>query len=165
MHLVCRTLKSSPNSKLILGNHDNYLMEFMTAENIDPARFTRWLERVGGYETFVSYGLEGFRSLEDMAAYFREEYAEHLEVLQNADRMIVDRKFAFVHAGIDPELLLDQQSEPDLMWIRDKFLDFDGRLPHVFVNGHTPSSDFVPSSNRTGSASILGLSGLISLRA
>lgn len=76
---------------------------------------------------------KGFRALEDMAAYFREEYAGHLEVLQNADRMIVDRKFAFVHAGVDPELPLDQQSERDLMWIRDKFLDFDGPLPHVFV--------------------------------
>ena len=87
-----------------------------------------------------------------MAAYFREEYAEHLEVLRNADRMIVDRKFAFVHAGIDPELPLDQQSERDLMWIRDKFLDFDGPLPHIFVHGHTPSPDFVPvvKPNRIG---------------
>ncbi|MBB3146906.1 serine/threonine protein phosphatase 1 [Phyllobacterium trifolii] len=152
MDLVCRTLKNTPDSRLILGNHDNFLLEFMTGETMDAARFGRWLDRVGGYETFLSYGLEGFRSLDDIAAYFREEYADHLEVLQNADRMIVDRKFAFVHAGIDPDLPLDQQSERDLMWIRDKFLDFDGPLPHLFVHGHTPSPDYVPvvKSNRIG---------------
>ncbi|MBZ9655818.1 hypothetical protein [Phyllobacterium lublinensis] len=83
----------------ILGNHDNFLRELMTAENIDPARFTRWLERVGGYETYLSYGLEGFHSFDNMAAYFREEYAEHLEVLQKAENMIIDGSFAFVHAG------------------------------------------------------------------
>lgn len=152
MDLVCHTLKDTPGSRIILGNHDNFLLEFMTAEYIDPARFTRWLERVGGYETFVSYGLEGFRSLDDMAAYFRKEYAEHLEVLQNADRMIVDRKFAFVHAGVDPEVSLEDQDDHDLMWIGDKFLDFDGPLSHVFVHGHTPSSEFIPvvKPNRIG---------------
>lgn len=116
MDLVARTLKDLPDSHLILGNHDNFLLEFMTSEAIDPARFGRWLDRVGGYETFVSYELEGFRSLDDMAAYCREQYAEHLEILQNADRIIIDRKFAFVHAGIDPEVPLEQQSERDLMY-------------------------------------------------
>ncbi len=152
MDLVCHTLKDTPGSRLILGNHDNFLLEFMTAESVDPVRFTRWLERVGGYKTYVSYGLEGFRSLDDMAAYFREEYADHLKALQNADRMIVDRKFAFVHAGIDPELPLDRQSERDLMWIRDKFLNFEGALPHIFVHGHTPSPEYIPivKPNRIG---------------
>ncbi len=150
MDLVCRTLKNSADSRLILGNHDNYFMEFMTADTIDQVRFEGWLHRIGGYETFISYGLEGFRSLEDMAAYCREEYAEHLEVLHNADRMIIDRKFAFVHAGIDPEVSLEKQSNRDLMWIRNKFLDFDGPLPHIFVHGHTPSEEPVVKSNRIG---------------
>lgn len=150
MDLVCRTLKNSPDSKLILGNHDNYLMEFMTADTIDQARFDGWLQRIGGYATFLSYGLEGFRTLEDMAAYFREEYAEHLEALQIADRIIIDRKFAFVHAGIDPEVSLERQSNRDLMWIRDKFLDFDDPLPHIFVHGHTPSENPVVKTNRVG---------------
>lgn len=150
MDLVCRTLKESPDSKLILGNHDNYLMEFMTADTIDQARFDGWLQRIGGYPTFLSYGLEGFRSLEDMAAYCREEYAEHLEIFQNADRMIIDRKFAFVHAGIDPEVSLEKQSKYDLMWIREKFLNFHRPLPHVFIHGHTPSEEPVVKSNRIG---------------
>lgn len=102
------------------------------------------------YATFLSYGLDGFSTLEDMAAYFREEYAEHLEVLQNADRIIIDRKFAFVHAGIEPEVSLEQQSDYDLMWIRDKFLDFEGPLPLVFVHGHTPAKEPIVRSNKIG---------------
>lgn len=150
MDVVCRTLRNSPDSKLVLGNHDNYLMEFMTANTIDPDRFKRWLSRIGGYATFLSYGLDGFSSLEDMAAYFREMYDEHLKILQNASKMIIDRKFAFVHAGIDPEVSLQEQSNRDLMWIRDKFLDFDRPLPHVFVHGHTTSENPVVKANRIG---------------
>ncbi|MBA8880867.1 metallophosphoesterase [Phyllobacterium myrsinacearum] len=52
MDLVCRTLKNSPDSRLILGNHDNYFMEFMTADTIGQARFDGWLQRIGGYKTF-----------------------------------------------------------------------------------------------------------------
>ena len=33
MDLVCRTLKDLPGSRLILGNHDNFLLEFMTGAN------------------------------------------------------------------------------------------------------------------------------------
>ncbi|MBA8880868.1 hypothetical protein FHW16_004593 [Phyllobacterium myrsinacearum] len=64
--------------------------------------------------------------------------------------MIIDRKFAFVHAGIDPEVPLEKQSNHDLMWIRDKFLDFDGPLPHIFVHGHTASEEPVVKSNKIG---------------
>lgn len=152
MDLVCKTLKESPDSKLLLGNHDNYLLQFMTAETIDKTKFDRWLQRIGGYATFLSYGLDHFRTLEDMATYFREEYPEHLFALENAERIIVDRKYAFVHAGIDPDHPLEKQNDYDLMWIREKFLDFDGPLPQVVVHGHTPSRDALPvlKPNRIG---------------
>ena len=41
---------------------------------------------------------------------------------------------------------------PDLMWIREPFLQFDGPLSHAVVHGHTPNKEFAVeiTSNRIG---------------
>ena len=44
----------------------------------------------------------------------------------------------FVHAGVDVSKPLDQQSERDLLWIREPFLSFRGKLERLIVHGHTP---------------------------
>lgn len=152
MNLVHQTLEEWPASRLILGNHDNFLLEFMTAEVIDVARFDNWVQRQGGLATLVSYGLENFESRDTMTRYFRDTYRSHLDVLTSAERIIFDRGYAFVHAGVDPSLPLDQQRPRDLMWIREPFLQFDGPLSHVVVHGHTPNKEFAVeiTSNRIG---------------
>jgi serine/threonine protein phosphatase 1 len=33
---------------------------------------------------------------------------------------------------------LCDQNEEDLLWIREEFLDFDGRHPKIIVHGHSP---------------------------
>lgn len=48
-------------------------------------------------------------------------------------------KYVFVHAGLDPNVPLDQQSDTYLLWIREPFLSMDDPLPgRVVVHGHTP---------------------------
>lgn len=46
-------------------------------------------------------------------------------------------RYAFVHAGIDPHVAIGEQNEKDVMWIREKFLDYVGPLSHIIVHGHT----------------------------
>lgn len=152
MDQVCRTLEDWPSSRLILGNHDNFLLEFMTVDVIDMSRFDTWVARQGGLATLISYGLEDFDSNDAMAEYFRDAYQSHIDLLKSADRIIFDRKFAFVHAGIDPSLPIEQQNLRDLMWIREPFLQFEGALSHIVVHGHTPNKEFKPvvRSNRIG---------------
>lgn len=142
MNLVHQTLEELPASRLILGNHDNFLLEFMTAEVIDDARFDNWVQRQGGLATLLSYGLEDFDSHDTMATYFRDAYRSHLDMLTSAEHILFDRRYAYVHAGVDPSLPLDQQRPRDLMWIREPFLQFDGPLSHVVVHGHTPNKEF-----------------------
>ncbi len=48
-----------------------------------------------------------------------------------------DGRYLFVHAGIRPNVLISDQNEEDLLWIRDEFLDYTGRLPRRVVHGHT----------------------------
>jgi serine/threonine protein phosphatase 1 len=43
----------------------------------------------------------------------------------------------FVHAGIRPGVALADQSETDLVWIREPFLSHQGAHPWLVVHGHT----------------------------
>ena len=58
--------------------------------------------------------------------------------------------YLFVHAGVRPGIDLDRQSEYDLLWIRDTFLD--SALDHgkVVVHGHTPVDAPEVRPNRIG---------------
>jgi serine/threonine protein phosphatase 1 len=144
MDLVSNTLDRWPQSRLILGNHDAYFLDFMTAEWVDEARYTKWLLRLGGYETLDSYGLIGDCGAAETAARFRARFPRHLQVLQQALPIVVDQRFAYVHAGIDTTRSLADQDPKDLRLIRDGFLDYDGPLSHVIVHGHTPTHQPVP---------------------
>jgi serine/threonine protein phosphatase 1 len=144
MGLVCDTLTRWPRSQLIRGNHDSYFLDFMTADLVDDDRFGKWLMRLGGYQTMESYGLLSARNIRDASKSFRINYPRHLEAFENSCRIVVDDRFAFVHAGIDPTRPIDDQDPKDLMLIRERFLGYDGHLSHVIVHGHTPTSDNLP---------------------
>lgn len=148
MDMVCDTLERWPRSLLIRGNHDAYFLDFMTADAVDEARFDKWLLRLGGYATLESYGLLSEDSIAETAAAFRADFARHLEALRNAVSIVVDDRFAFVHAGIDPARSLADQDPKDLMMIREPFLQYEGELSHVVVHGHTPTSSRLPESGR-----------------
>lgn len=68
MDLVFHTLAKWPRSRLIRGNQDSFFLDFMTVEAVDEERFTKWLMRLGGYETLESYGLLSAGSLAEVAA-------------------------------------------------------------------------------------------------
>ncbi|WP_167508514.1 MULTISPECIES: metallophosphoesterase [unclassified Mesorhizobium] len=146
MDLVCDTLARWPRSRLIRGNHDAYFLDFMTADQVDEDRFGRWLRRIGGYQTMESYGLLSAGSIRDAADRFRADHASHLQALKDASPIVVDDRFAYVHAGIDPSRPVGDQDPKDLMMIRDRFLDHEGQLSHIIVHGHTPTSDSMPDS-------------------
>jgi serine/threonine protein phosphatase 1 len=54
----------------------------------------------------------------------------------------------FVHAGLRPGRLLDEQSEYDRLWIRDEFLVGDHDFGKFVVHGHTPRPDGRPDLRR-----------------
>ncbi|WP_189522165.1 MULTISPECIES: metallophosphoesterase [unclassified Mesorhizobium] len=144
MDLVCNTLARWPRSRLIRGNHDDYFLDFMTADQVDEQRFGRWLTRIGGYQTMESYGLLSVGNIRDAARMFRTNHPYHLQALKDASPIIVDDRFAYVHAGIDPTRSIGDQAPKDLMMIRDRFVDYEGQLSHIIVHGHTPTSDSMP---------------------
>ncbi|MEO3998909.1 metallophosphoesterase family protein [Mesorhizobium sp. CAU 1732] len=148
LNLVCETLVRWPRSRLIRGNHDAYLLDFMTADAVDETRFEKWLLNLGGYVTLESYGLLSENTIAETAAAFRANFAQHVDVLRNSSPIVVDSRFAYVHAGIDPSRPIAEQDPKDMMMIREPFLQYEGDLSHVVVHGHTPTSSRLPESGR-----------------
>jgi serine/threonine protein phosphatase 1 len=102
------------------GNHDAMMVEALR----DPAKMAPWLEK-GGDAALASYG-------GDPAAVPQS----HIDWLDRLCLMHVDAHRLYVHAGVDPEIPLDRQSEATLLWKRypKGFSEGFGNL-HV-VHGH-----------------------------
>ncbi|WP_425044357.1 metallophosphoesterase [Primorskyibacter sp. S87] len=126
------------------GNHDDLFWNFATQGAHDDPRIRsglNWLHpRLGGLETLKSYGIdtEGEISTSDMAKQTEHRVpAPHLKFLEKLNLFHREPGLLFVHAGILPGRSLDQQTEDDLIWIRDPFLRHAGTHPWLVVHGHT----------------------------
>ena len=63
---------------------------------------------------------------------------EFLDWMSNLPTHCVKGDFLFVHAGVRPDVPLEEQTEFDLTWIRQPFLKAkDHGLPYTIVHGHT----------------------------
>jgi serine/threonine protein phosphatase 1 len=113
------------NLVTLKGNHD----AMMAGALRDPSKMAGWIEK-GGDTALASYG-------GDPAAVPQR----HLAWLDGLSLMHVDNHRLYVHAGVDPGVPLDRQSETTLLCKRYPrgFPDGFGEL-HV-VHGHDNSPD------------------------
>lgn len=134
------------------GNHEAAMLQFLGEPAIGP----RWAE-YGGAETLVSYGVRPPRtrtSLDDWARASDELKQvlphEHLHFLSNLDLSVRIGDYVFVHAGVRPGVPIEEQSEHDMLWIREDFLGDRKPLGAVIVHGHTPAPTPHRDSRRVG---------------
>jgi len=108
------------NFVALKGNHDAMMVEALR----DPSKMPPWLEK-GGDTALASYG-------GDPAAVPQT----HIAWLDQLRLMHVDAHRLYVHAGVDPEIPLNEQNEVTLLWKRypKGFSSGFGEL-HV-VHGH-----------------------------
>ena len=138
--------------RALKGNHEEALLQFLD----DPSFGQTWAEH-GGAATLASYGVQppATRTDADAWARARDAFAEalppvHKAFYENLELMITAGDYAFVHAGVRPGVPLDQQSERDLLWIRQEFLAERGRFEKVIVHGHTPMESPQLTPSRVG---------------
>lgn len=138
--------------RALKGNHEEALLQFLG----DPTFGQTWLDHGGG-PTLVSYGVQPPAQRTDAEAWVkvRDAFAEalppeHLAFYQGLELMIVEGDYAFVHAGVRPGVSLADQSERDLLWIRQEFLQERGRFEKIIVHGHTPLEAPQLAPNRLG---------------
>jgi serine/threonine protein phosphatase 1 len=145
------------------GNHEAAMLQFLGDPGIGP----RWAE-YGGAETLVSYGVQPprARTSTDQWTQASEELhdalpPEHLQFLQNLDLSVRVGDYVFVHAGVRPGVPLDQQTEQDLLWIREEFLADRSLHEAVVVHGHTPAAQPYQDGRRIGIDTGAYLSGAL----
>jgi len=129
---------------VLKGNHDRMFSLYLTdIKAHDPAlrRDLSWLHpRLGGAATLASYGVPNAAE-RPLAPVFAEAQAAvpaaHRQFLDTLPTSYQRGEAIFVHAGIRPGVALKDQTETDLVWIRDIFLHDPRDHGALIVHGHT----------------------------
>lgn len=121
------------------GNHETFMLEVLR----DPSRLSDW-SKFGGLQTLMAYGVQPSLnpgSAEQVAlieALRQRMPTAHLRFLENLPPSFECGDFFFVHAGVRPGIPLNEQTEADMLWIRDEFLASEETFGKFIVHGHTP---------------------------
>lgn len=137
--------------RYLMGNHEQVMTEFLRA----PETADAWLD-YGGLATADSYGVRLPPPATAPARIeFRDALAaglphEHRKFLGELELLVTLGDYAFAHAGIDPRRPLAEHQAEELLWMREPFLSWTGRLEKRVVHGHTirPAPEVLP--NRIG---------------
>lgn len=139
------------DSVFLKGNHEQLMLDYLDGDD-----GMTWFHN-GGVATAQSYGvtaskadLWGGETTETRAALAYMIPEKHRRFFEQLTPQARFGDYLFVHAGIRPGTPLDQQSERDLLWIRDAFLSSQADHGVVVVHGHsiTRTPDICP--NRIG---------------
>jgi serine/threonine protein phosphatase 1 len=113
----------------ILGNHEFMLLNVLGTGKIVPEAFQAWLNN-GGYATVTSYG--------------HQIPQEHIDWLRTLPLYLDLGNFWLVHAGIHPQMPIEDQTSAQFCWIRDEFHSMS--VPYfedkLIITGHTITFTF-----------------------
>ncbi len=145
-----RAWQAQRRVRLLAGNHEEM---FLCA--LDDVAVLRHFLRHGGRETALSYGIPRAQydeaSLEELQALLAAALPdEDRRFLSAAQNYLVAGDYLFVHAGIAPNVPIDEQQEHHLRWIREPFLDHASPHEHFVIHGHTITEAIDERSNRIG---------------
>ena len=139
-------------TRFLKGNHEDKMLEFLR----DPSVGAAWCE-YGGAEALKSFGLkapamkhriEAWASLSaDLGHRLSRRQIRFLEELEVS---VSIGGYFFAHAGARPGIPLDEQSDYDLMWVRNSFLNDPDPFDRVVVHGHTPAAEPYADHRRIG---------------
>jgi serine/threonine protein phosphatase 1 len=140
---------------ILKGNHDRMFCRFVDDGRLDDPHIKTpgldWLHpRLGGSQTLASYGVETDNRAVDQILFDAQQAipSTHLDFLKSLPLTAQRADKLFVHAGIRPDVALQDQTDDDLMWIRDPFLDHTAAFPWLVVHGHTAGVRPVHKGNR-----------------
>lgn len=123
----------------LCGNHEVHLLEALQRRGLD-----HWF-KYGGLETLKSYGIDpGEMATQSNPDKFVQAQLQnkipsvHLDFLQKLPVLLETTDHIMVHAGLRPGVMIADQTDRDLMSIRDDFLFSDYNFGKCVVHGHTP---------------------------
>jgi serine/threonine protein phosphatase 1 len=116
------------------GNHEDMFMAYLglSGQHGDMFLYN------GGRATLNSYGVNTKNpSLDELNLQIP---LSHIEFFRNLRMYFVMEPFICVHAGIHPLKSLEDQTDAELLWIRNEFIYTIHRLPYTVLFGHTPQN-------------------------
>jgi serine/threonine protein phosphatase 1 len=130
--LIERQRREKERFVCLRGNHDDLLMRAACKSRTDSDLINWWAN--GGEQTLDSYGVNDPGELP----------TDHLAWIGSLPLMFTEQRRVFVHAGIRPGVSIADQTEQDLLWIREPFLSSDADHGALVVHGHTPTRSRLP---------------------
>jgi serine/threonine protein phosphatase 1 len=148
-------IAAGENWVVLKSNHDRMFTDFLTdRHHQDPElniEYSYLHPRIGGGATLASYGVPN-ASDRPLAPVHDEAVAlvpaAHRAFLESRPNYYERGDVMFVHAGVRPGIDIENQTEDDLLWIRNGFLDYRGKFPWLLVHGHTALAAPVNYGNR-----------------
>ncbi len=122
----------------LMGNHEKMFIDFLEGE--DRALFIY----NGGESTLKSYlgRIKSFWSnahgISDDEALNLLVPAQHRAFLDELHPYYTTEDYIMVHAGVRHGVPLEQQSQEDLVWIREEFIYSEEDFGKTVIFGHTP---------------------------
>lgn len=120
----------------LMGNHDQRVLSFLKNPEGEGDSFLTW----GGEPTLRDYGVISgeYENFKEIAEAFEEKLPkDHQEFLKNLEYFHCIDDYFFCHAGVRPEVSLNEQTEQDLCCIRSDFLFHEKPFEKVIIHGHT----------------------------
>jgi serine/threonine protein phosphatase 1 len=134
----------------LMGNHEHMLLDALVHKNVAYGDYYIWFNQ-GGRQTISSYLPKDIQDEYQRAIMQPLDFIpkEHIEFLQNLPPYWETEKYFFVHAGVRPNLSLEEQKKKrvpledndSFLWIRSQFYasKFDWGKKIIFA--HSPFED------------------------
>ena len=148
---VVQYVKTSPNIVTVKGNHEKMMIELFSLPRLESpdVKLATWMYN-GGRATAISY----INAFTDEVG---NEYTDLLDQAINQDKLWMNRlpsqivldKWRLVHAGYDPEVDLDCQTDSEMLHIRKPFHTATAPIDkdRTVIFGHTPTAGLPGHSN------------------
>lgn len=134
----------------LMGNHEMAMLDYLDGR----LPLKDWL-RLGAGATLFSYGIDvdqlrkTHRSAKKLDEAIRSSIPEsHVDFLRSLPILIDSGVFLFAHAGIRPGIPPAEQTEEDLVFIREEFFNNAHLLDRWVIHGHTPIEIAGPAGRR-----------------
>ena len=115
--------ENNDNVIALMGNHEDMLLDYYAGMS-------------------KSWAYNGCRDTMNSYIGFEEQFENDRKWIGKLPLYYEDDYFVYVHAGIEADKPLTQQSRWDLLWTRDSFIFSLEKFNKIVIFGHTPSLSF-----------------------
>ena len=144
-------VKAMDNIHLIKGNHEIKMRQSKKAalkyNDLDSDRsnpYRLWkqnggLKTINSIREYLQKDNISYSEYFDLKQIFIKELIEFIDSLPSYIELDFQGKhYVLVHAGVDPEVPLEETEEEIFAWIREYFYLNEANLDYTYIFGHTP---------------------------